>query len=226
MKLLEQVFLEPGVMTLEKLLTNFAVALILSFVIFLSYRIAFSGDVYSSRFNVSLVMLTLVTTIIMTVIGSNIALSLGMVGALSIVRFRTAIKDPRDTAYIFWCVAVGVCCGISDYLVAAIGSATIFLFMLVFGAVKNNERYLLIIRCDVDAKEYVNVKVQAYFDGKIRLKVMNTGPSGAEFIFEISEILYKKALKANGTQTIDTYLSDIINIEAVNLVSQSDEINR
>ena len=62
----------------------------------------------------------------MNVIGNNIALSLGMVGALSIVRFRTAIKDPRDTAYIFWGIAVGICCGVSDYLVAGLGSALIF----------------------------------------------------------------------------------------------------
>lgn len=76
------------------------VALMLSMVIFLTYKITFSGVMYNRKFNVSLVMLTLVTTMVMIVIGSDIALSLGMVGALSIVRFRTAIKDPRDTAYI------------------------------------------------------------------------------------------------------------------------------
>lgn len=91
-----------GALTLEDMVLNFLVAVVLGAVIYLSYRISHSGAAYSARFNVSLLMLTLVTTLVMNVIGNNIALSLGMVGALSIVRFRTAIKDPRDTAYIFW----------------------------------------------------------------------------------------------------------------------------
>ena len=90
-----------GALTLQDMILNFLVAAALGAVIYLSYRISHSGASYSARFNVSLLMLTLVTTLVMNVIGNNIALSLGMVGALSIVRFRTAIKDPRDTAYIF-----------------------------------------------------------------------------------------------------------------------------
>ena len=79
-------------LTIEQICLNFAVALLLGAVIYISYRFSHSGAVYSARFNVSLLMLTLITTLIMNVIGNNIALSLGMVGALSIVRFRTAIK--------------------------------------------------------------------------------------------------------------------------------------
>ena len=89
-----------GALTLTDVVINFLAACIISILIYTSYRISHSGAVYSQRFNVSLVMLVLVTTLVMNVIGNNIALSLGMVGALSIVRFRTAIKDPRDTAYI------------------------------------------------------------------------------------------------------------------------------
>lgn len=72
--------------------------------------------------------MTVLTTTVMTVIGNNIALSLGMVGALSIVRFRTAIKDSRDTVYIFWTVIVGICCGVGDYLVASAGSVLVVYF--------------------------------------------------------------------------------------------------
>ena len=86
-------------MTLDEVILNFAAAAIIACLIYISYRVSHSGTVYSERFNVSLVMLTLISTLVMSVIGNNIALSLGMVGALSIVRFRTAIKDPRDTAY-------------------------------------------------------------------------------------------------------------------------------
>lgn len=88
-----------------------AVAAVIACFIFLSYRLSHSGSIYSMKFNVSLAVLTLITTTVMIVIGNNIALSLGMVGALSIVRFRTAIKDSRDTIYIFWAIVVGICCG-------------------------------------------------------------------------------------------------------------------
>ena len=82
----------------------------------------------------------------MTVIGNNIALSLGMVGALSIIRFKTSIKDSRDTIYIFWTIIVGICCGVGDFTVASIGSSAVFIVLLLFGRVKNNSRMLLIIK--------------------------------------------------------------------------------
>lgn len=91
-------------------------------------------------------MLTLVTTLVMCVIGNNIALSLGMVGALSIVRFRTAIKDARDTAYIFGRSRQGICLRHFDFMIAVLGSVVIFLLMLVLGNIQGNNRYLLIVR--------------------------------------------------------------------------------
>ena len=87
-------------LTITDVIVNFLAAAVIACLIYISYRISHSGPVYSERFNVSIIMLTLVTTLVMNVIGNNIALSLGMVGALSIVRFRTAIKDPRDTAAV------------------------------------------------------------------------------------------------------------------------------
>ena len=87
---------------------HLVVAAIIGMFIFLSYRLSHNGSLYSKKFNVSLIMLTVLTATVMTVIGNNIALSLGMVGALSIVRFRTAIKDSRDTVYIFWTIIVAL----------------------------------------------------------------------------------------------------------------------
>ena len=145
-------------LSVQQIVLNMVIALALGLVIYLSYRFSHSGAVYSARFNVSLLMMTLITTMIMNVIGNNIALSLGMVGALSIVRFRTAIKDARDTAYIFWCIAVGICCGVSYYALAAISTGMIFLVMLVMGSVKTNNRYLLIIHADIP-KSYCCVKL-------------------------------------------------------------------
>ena len=100
-----------GELTAETIVLRMAVAAVIACFIFLSYSLSHSGSIYSMKFNVSLAVLTLITTTVMIVIGNNIALSLGMVGALSIVRFRTAIKDSRDTIYIFWAIVVGICCG-------------------------------------------------------------------------------------------------------------------
>ena len=93
----------------EQIAANIIVSGVLGFLIFVSYMISHRGTIYSKKFNVSLVVLTVLTSMVMTVIGNNVALSLGMVGALSIVRFRTAIKDSRDTVYIFWTIIVGIC---------------------------------------------------------------------------------------------------------------------
>lgn len=212
-----------GALTLEDIVLNFLVAAVLSAVIYLSYRLSHSGAAYSARFNVSLIMLTLVTTLVMEVIGNNIALSLGMVGALSIVRFRTAIKDPRDTAYIFWCIAVGICCGVSEYMIAGIGTAVIFLLLLLFGAVKSNERYLLIIRCERSESEQIEKLVDDKFGGMTRLRVANTAADSAEYIYELSEKVLETAKKGG---SVTDYFYKNAKISHVNLVCQNDEINR
>ena len=111
---------DAGSLTLQEILLSFACAVVLGAVIFVSYRFCHTGAVYSAKFNVSLWMMTLVTTLIMCVIGNNIALSLGMVGALSIVRFRTAIKDPLDLMFLFWAISIGIICGAGMAQIAVI----------------------------------------------------------------------------------------------------------
>ena len=128
-------FQTSGQLTLEEVTVNIVMSAVLGFFIFLSYAISHRGTIYSKKFNASLVVLTVLTGTVMTVIGNNIALSLGMVGALSIVRFRTAIKDSRDSIYIFWTIIIGICCGVGDYMVAAIGSIITFVVILVLGMI-------------------------------------------------------------------------------------------
>ena len=215
---------QGGKMTWQEIALCFVAALVISFVIFVSYRFSHATTVYSAKFNVSLVMLTLITTLIMSVIGNNVALSLGMVGALSIVRFRTAVKDPRDTAYIFWCIAVGVCCGIQDYMVASIGSGTVFFVMLILGNVKSNDRYLLIIRGSGCA-EAVHNSIKDMFGSRAVLRVENTDKDSTELIYEIPERALNHYTNANKT-TVQTSIIKIDNVESVNLVCQNDEITR
>lgn len=157
-------FTTPRDMSWEDILLNIVLAAVLGFFIFLSYAISHRGTIYSRKFNASLVILAVLTGTVMTVIGNNIALSLGMVGALSIVRFRTAIKDSRDTVYIFWSIIVGICCGVGDYAVACIGSAVTFAVILLLGCIKSDNRMLLIIRAHRSKQE--PIKAQVYKCGE------------------------------------------------------------
>ena len=212
---------DAGSLTLQEILLSFACAVILGAVIFVSYRFCHTGAVYSGKFNVSLWMMTLVTTLIMCVIGNNIALSLGMVGALSIVRFRTAIKDPRDTTYIFWAIAVGVCCGICAYLIAGIGSAVIFCMMVLLGNARGNDRYLLIVRIDGSPDTRVEELMQCFYRNKARLRVKNTAQAQSEYIYELSASLLRKR---GGIGDISNELYALEGVQNVNLVCQNDEI--
>lgn len=211
-----------GSLSIQEILLNFLAAVVLGGIIFLSYRFSHAGMVYSNKFNVSLWMLTLVTTLVMCVIGNNIALSLGMVGALSIVRFRTAIKDSRDAVYIFWCVAVGICCGISDFIIASIGSTVIFLVLLFIGNMRNNDRYLIIIRCTSACEEAVEMYIKVAYHGKAILRVRNTTRDSVEYIYEVSNKLMKKY--GDGA-AISNALYEYENVSSVNFIAQNDEIH-
>jgi uncharacterized membrane protein YhiD involved in acid resistance len=223
-QLFDYLVTNTGALTLEGVVFSFLMSVVLGAIIYLSYRFSQTGAVYSARFNVSLVMLTLITTMVMSVIGNNIALSLGMVGALSVVRFRTAIKDPRDTAYIFWCIAVGICCGVSEFMIAGIGSAVIFLFLLIFGLVKSNDRYLLVVRGQRTCDQYIEETVSNQYKGKARLRVKNTSSESVEYIFELSQVMVNAANKKQ--QSISDILYKIEGMTNVNIVCQNDEINR
>ena len=150
-----------------QILAQIFIAMVLGFVIYLSYYLAHAGTVYSRKFNVSLVVLTLLTTIVMTAIGNNVALSLGMVGALCIVRFRTAIKDSRDTVYIFWAIVTGLSCGVGDYMTAGLGAAGVFLVLLLLGRIKNENRMLLIVRGARSTEERIMSVITHYFEGRL-----------------------------------------------------------
>ena len=113
------------------ILMNNIIALIVSFFIMFIYKISYVGTAYSRKFNISIGTITIITAMIMSIISNNIALSLGMVGALSIIRFRTAVKDVRDATYIFWAIAAGIGCGVSQYALIVIGSAFLLLFLIV-----------------------------------------------------------------------------------------------
>ncbi|MEF2795145.1 MAG: DUF4956 domain-containing protein [Hydrogeniiclostridium sp.] len=227
-QLLLELFEESGSLDPQAILLRLAMAVVIGAFIFLSYRLSHEGSIYSRKFNVSLVAMTVITTTVMVVIGNNIALSLGMVGALSIVRFRTAIKDSRDTIYIFWTIVVGICCGAGDFWVAGVGSAFTFLVLLLFGRVKNDDRLLLIIRSARVNEEKIEALVFQYYSRKANLRVKNTTETAVEFIYELSRRTAERAEKASkggARKSITDALYEIGSIEYCNIVTQNDEIS-
>lgn len=218
-----QLFSQSNDLAVEQIALQIVVAALLGLAICISYRFTHTGAVYSRKFNITLLTLAVLTATVMTVIGNNIALSLGMVGALSIVRFRTAIKDARDTAYIFWTIIVGICCGVGDYVVAAIGSGVVFILLLIFGRLRNDDRLLLIIRAARSEEVPVEGLISEYYNYRARLRVKNTTKDSLELIYELTRTLSDKAEK-NAEKPITDALYGYEGVEYVNLVVQNDEI--
>lgn len=220
---LRSILEQNGTLTLNEMIMHILAAAALGLVIYISYAYTHTGTSYSQKFNVSLLTLTLLTTTVMTVIGNNVALSLGMVGALSVVRFRTAIKDSRDTTYIFWTIVVGICCGVGDYTVATLGSGIIFILLLALGRVKNENRMLLIVRSDKELETDLEALFFAFFGGKAVQRVKNTTTDSIEMTFEISRKTYESCYTKDKSLTDQVY--SLGQIDYFNIVTQSDEIN-
>ena len=132
---------------------DMAIALVLAFglglFIFLVYKKTFNGVMYSSSFGVTLIALTMITTVVILAVTSNVVLSLGMVGALSIVRFRTAIKEPLDIAFLFWSIGVGIVLAAGMIPLAVIGSVIIGVILLIFVNKKSHTNpYIVVIHCE------------------------------------------------------------------------------
>lgn len=200
-----------------------ALAFCLGLFIFLVYKKCYAGVMYAPSFGVTLIALTLITTLLILAVTSNIVLSLGMVGALSIVRFRTAIKDSRDTVYIFWSIIVGICCGVGDYVVACIGSAVTFAVILLLGCIKSDNRMLLIIRAHRSKQEPIKAQVYKLFRAKATLRVENTTEDTVELIYEITQKLLRRAEQT--TPDIPGSIYSLGSIDYVNLVMQNDEVS-
>jgi len=146
-------FLEEfSAISLQDVLVALALSFVLSLFILFVYRVTYGGVSYSQSFAACLVMLTMVTTVVILVISSNVVLSLGMVGALSIVRFRTAVKDAKDTAFLFWGIAVGIICG-AGYITISVLSTLLLglLFVLLHvlnGRMRSSNCYMVVMRFD------------------------------------------------------------------------------
>ena len=160
------------------------IAIAIGLVIFVIYKKTFSGVMYSSSFNMSLLLMVVITAVIIMTISSNVVLSLGMVGALSIIRFRTVIKDPVDIMYLFWAISMGIIVGAHQYLFALICVAVIGALCFVMASLKKKDKmYLIIVRYKHPAAASVEKALKSA-GGKVRNKSVSKG--GIETIVEVN----------------------------------------
>ena len=199
---------------------DMVIALVLAFClglfIFMIYKKTYTGVMYSAGFGVTLVAMTMITTLVILAVTSNVVLSLGMVGALSIVRFRTAIKEPLDIAFLFWSIAVGIVLAAGMIPLAVFGSVVIGIVLLVFVNKKSvTHPYILVLQCDGynserKAKEFVEKKAE-----RVVVKSKSAQKGMVELNLELR-------LKDDNTDFVNA-LSDMPGVGSAILVSYNGE---
>ena len=199
---------------------DMVLALVLAFgvglFIFLIYKKTFAGVMYSSNFGVTLVALVMITTLVILAVTSNIVLSLGMVGALSIVRFRTAIKEPLDIAFLFWSIAAGIVLAAGLIPLAVFGSVVIGLTLLVFANKKSHYNpYMVVLRCSGRDSENL---ASEFLKSHVERSVVKSKTAQKDLI----ELNVEIRLKDDSTDFINA-LSEIPGVSSAVLVSYNGE---
>ncbi len=161
-----------GSISVGGMIISLIVAFLIGIFIIYVYRKTYTGVVYSKSFGLCILMLSMVTAMIIRTISSNISLSLGMVGALSIVRFRTAVKEPVDTGFMFWGISAGIMAGAGLYVIALVASLLlgVLYFVIYLMGFKVSNRYLLVLKYDVEAHNEVMKKIKQLKKFKVRSK--------------------------------------------------------
>ena len=187
-------------------------ALFIGLFIFFIYKKTYAGVMYSKPFNTSLVLLSVLTTFVILAVTSNVVLSLGMVGALSIVRFRTAIKEPLDLVFLFWSISVGIILGAGLYSLAFLGSVFITVILLVLtGKVDSSAPYILMLQLENENAELQATEIIKNRFGKIIVKSKSITDGQPELICEVK-------VKNNETSFMNE-LSAIEGVQNATLVS-------
>ena len=193
-----------------------AVALVIGLFIFIIYKKTLTGVMYSSGFALTLVGLSLVTTLVIMAVTSNVVLSLGMVGALSIVRFRTAIKEPVEIVFLFWSLAVGIVIGAGMIPLAVIGSAIIGVILLLFANRKiRSNPYILVLHCTDENAENAVLDILGKETAHVIVKSKTITTVGIELTTELHT-------KDASTSFVNT-ISGLSGVENATLVSCNGE---
>ena len=190
-------------------LIGMAAAFLIGLFIYWVYKTTFNGVIYSHSFNISLMVMTLTTALVIMGISQNVLLSLGMVGALSIVRFRTPIKDPMDLIFLFWSVAAGILCGAGFIPLVAVGSVIIGLVIILFqNKIVVENPYLLVVKFD---DESANIEIEHILTNSTKKYMLKSKTIVQDYEIEVT---YEVRMKENDSQLVS-------NISKVNGVSSS-----
>lgn len=202
--------------TLMPIVLALVVAFVLGMLIHFVYQKSFRGVIFNQAFSVSLALLTILTTMITLAISSNIALSLGMVGALSIVRYRTAIKDPADLIFLFWAVGSGITIGAHLHYLAMVGAIVVIILLLTLGRrTSTNEVYILIVHY---AGADISDELRRILQGKrFQIKSKTIRKSNVEMAIEVE-------VKNNNTAFMDT-IKELPTVNDVSLIQFTGEYN-
>lgn len=208
--------LSGALTTLAPIIIALVVSFGLGLLIYFVYQKSFRGVVYNQGFSVSLAVLTIITTMITLAISSNIALSLGMVGALSIVRYRTAIKDPADIIFLFWAVGTGITVGAKLHYLAMVGALIVILMLFVLGRRSSaNEVFILIVHY---TGEDIAAELRRILHGKrYSIKSKTVRKENVELALEVE-------VKNNNTTFLDA-IKNISSVHDVSLIQFSGEYN-
>lgn len=203
-------------MTGDRIAIGLLVSFLLTIWIVAVYRLTYQGVAFQRSFAFSLVLLSMVTSVVIMTVTTNLTLSLGMVGALSIVRFRTAVKDPADTVFMFWAIAVGIMAGAGLVYISLITNLSLGLIYLgLFYTTKKirTAPYLLVIRYRTQGREEVEAALSVLSPAKVKSKVVSGG---------LIELCLEVKLSAKNLSLVET-LSDIEGVEDASVVSYRSE---
>lgn len=198
--------------SIPDILIALSISFVLGLFIFLVYKKTYQGVMYSSSFSISLIAMNLITTLVILAVSSNLITSLGMVGALSIVRFRTVVKEPLDLVYLFWSITAGIIVGVGLIPLAVIGSIVIGLILYIFVNKKSSDTpYVVVVNCDDEQAELAAMNLVKSNTKKHVVKSKNVSRQGVELTVEVR-------LKDSSIQFINDLLG-IAGVENAVLVS-------
>jgi predicted membrane protein len=197
---------------------SLAITFLIAMFIYFIYKKTYNGVLYSKNFNLTLVIIALIVDALMIGISGNLVLSLGLVGALSIVRFRTAVKDPKDTAFIFWAISIGVINGVGYYQLSILASIFIALVLFVLSrSIVFEPSYILILKY-VDG---VYPEIEKVLQSEFQKYFVRTDSRKSNVIEKVIEVKMKKGNQENALRKIHA----IENLESCNLLSSNGEFS-
>lgn len=197
-----------GNITVPEILTGLIMSFILALFVYYVYKKTYSGVLYSKNFNITLVFSSMIVTVIMMAISGNLALSLGLIGALSIIRFRTAIKDPKDVTFLFWAISIGLVNGVHLYRLSIISSTFIGLALILFSKkMRINHPYLITLKFKKLDERKVELICRKHCN-KYYVRNRTLGDHEGDFTVEVlikkknQNMLLKELKKLEGVQKV------------------------